>query len=93
MAKHGGLSLTKVDNMKSTIIDLIEKQQKEIKELKNNELDHTTIYIHGKLDGEKKYKDKIREKIKEIQNYTLMSEQEIAHQDYAIERLKELLEE
>ena len=38
-------------------------------------------------------KDKIKAKIKEIQNYTFMSEEEITQQDYAIERLKELLEE
>ena len=52
---------------KKNLLNLIKKQQKEIEDLKNNELDYTTIYINGKFDGEKKYKDKIKEKIKEIQ--------------------------
>lgn len=54
------------------ILNLIEKQRKVIRELKKNELDFTTIYITGIFDGEKKCKDKIREKIKEgedIWNY------------------------
>lgn len=44
------------------------KQQKEIEELKNNELDYTTIYINGVYEGKKYYKDKIREKIKHYNN-------------------------
>ena len=49
------------------ILNLLEKQQKEIEELKNNELDYTTIYINGVYEGKKYYKDKIREKIKELE--------------------------
>ena len=49
------------------ILNLIDNQKKEIEELKNNELDYTTIYMNGIYDGEKKVKDKIREKIKELE--------------------------
>lgn len=38
----------------------------EIEELKNNELDYTTIYINGVYEGKKHYKDKIREKINQL---------------------------
>lgn len=37
-------------------------------------------------------KDKIREKIKEIENYTYMSNEEMRQHDYAIIKLDELLE-
>lgn len=53
--------------MAQNILNVINNQQKEIEELKNNELDYTTIYINGVYDGKKYYKDKIREKIKEVQ--------------------------
>ena len=46
------------------IKSLIEKQQKEIEELKNEDL--TTVYLNGFYDGEKKVKDKIKAKIEEI---------------------------
>jgi len=73
------------------VLNLIKKQQKEIKELKNNELDYTTIYITGEFDGEKKYKNKIREKIRELKNMTEGARTGI----YAIQVdiLEELLEE
>ena len=45
------------------ILDIIEKQQKEIEELKN--IDLTMVYMDGFFDGEKKLKDKLREIIKE----------------------------
>lgn len=51
------------------IKNLITKQQKEIEDLKNNELDYTTIYINGVYEGKKYYKDKIREKIEEIESF------------------------
>ena len=43
------------------VLNLIEKQQKEIEELKNADL--TTVYLNGFYDGEKKVKDKIKAKI------------------------------
>ena len=79
-----------------TLLKLVKKQQKEIKELKDIEADYirrrktfnAVLLKQGYIS-----KDKIREKIKEIQNYTFMNEEEIRQQDYAIERLKELFEE
>lgn len=47
----------------SRIKNLIEKQTKEIEELKNADL--TTVYLNGFYDGEKKVKDKIKAKIEE----------------------------
>ena len=44
----------------------IEKQSKEIEELKNADL--TTIYLSGVYDGEKKVEDKIKAKIEELEN-------------------------
>jgi len=55
------------------LINIIEKQSKEIEELKdkNNklmeELDLTTVYISGVYDGEKKVQDKIKAKIEELE--------------------------
>ena len=48
------------------VLNLIEKQQKEIEELKNADL--TTVYLNGFYDGEKKVKDKIKAKIEECEN-------------------------
>ena len=45
------------------LIDIIEKQSKEIEELKNADL--TTVYLNGFYEGEKKVKDKIKVKIEE----------------------------
>lgn len=45
------------------VLNLIEKQFKEIEELKNADL--TTVYLNGFYDGEKKVKDKIKAKIEE----------------------------
>ena len=53
---------------KRRLEEYIKKQQKEIEELKNNELDYTTIYINGVYEGKKYYKDKIRETIKHYNN-------------------------
>ena len=46
------------------VLNLIEKQSKEIEELKNADL--TTVYLNGFYDGEKKVKDKIKAKIEEL---------------------------
>lgn len=56
----------------NVLINLIEKQQKEIEEIKekNNklmeELDLTTVYISGVYDGEKKVEGKIKAILEEI---------------------------
>lgn len=49
--------------------NLIEKQSKEIEELKNSDL--TTVYLNGFYDGEKKVKDKIKAKIEELEQWEL----------------------
>ena len=51
---------------KRKLIGIIEKQSKEIEELKNADL--TTVYLNGVYDGEKKVEDKIKAKIEEIKN-------------------------
>ena len=50
---------------KRKLIEIIEKQSKEIEELK--EADLTTIYLNGVYDGEKKVQDKIKAKIEELE--------------------------
>lgn len=56
--------LTLDEHYVRTILNLIEKQQKEIEELKNADL--TTVYLNGFYDGVKKFKDKIKAKIEEL---------------------------
>lgn len=60
--QNGYLSVGKFEAIKEAI-NLIEKQSKEIEELKNADL--TTVYLNGVYDGEKKVKDKIKAKIEE----------------------------
>ena len=50
------------------VLNLIEKQSKEIEELKNADL--TIVYLNGVYDGEKKVQDKIKAKIEEVSNGT-----------------------
>ena len=54
---------TKINQLNAidTILNLIEKQSKEIEELKNADL--TTVYLNGVYNGEKKVKDKLKAKI------------------------------
>ena len=47
------------------ILDLYQKEKQKNKELENADL--TTVYTTGFFDGEQKWKDKIREKIKEYE--------------------------
>ncbi len=58
------LNNTEWDGFMITIKNLIEKQSKEIKELKNADL--TTVYLNGVYDGEKKVEDKIKAKIEPV---------------------------
>ena len=71
----------------------IEKQQKEIEELKN--ADFTLVYMNGFYDGEKKWKDKINDKIKEYQNklFQDVEENKVVEYENIIQVLEELLEE
>lgn len=75
----------------------IERLKKIISKLKkeNEELDEKFKYAVPDEIVDELYisKDKIREKIKEIHNYTFMSNEEMRQQEYAIIKLEELLEE
>ena len=76
---------------------VIEQQQKEIKEnqvLIDDIKDHRIVYIDTP-EFEEKFisKDKIREKMREIIGYTFTTSEERHCQNYAYDRLKELLEE
>ena len=76
---------------------VIKQQQKEIKEnqvLIDDIKDHRIVYIDTP-EFEEKFisKDKIREKMREIMGYTFTTSEERHCQNYAYDRLKELLEE
>ena len=76
---------------------VIEQQQKEIKEnqvLIDDIKDRRIVYIDTP-EFEEKFisKDKIREKMREIMGYTFTTSEERHCQNYAYDRLKELLEE
>lgn len=80
-----------------TLLNLIEKQQKEIVRLQNiikRDILQDLISIE-KVNIYKNYvsKDKIKEKIEEITSYAYTSAEERDCQDYAIQVLKELLGE
>ena len=70
-----------------TILNLIEKQQKEIEELKNTDL--TTVYLNGFYDGEKKVNDKIKAILEEYK-YTEIGDSEKIIKFY--EKMQSLLE-
>ena len=56
------------------------KLQKEIEELKqeNDELDFMTIHMNGFYNGEKKWKDKIKEKINKLKKNDIEYSETIA---------------
>lgn len=56
-----------IDDM-NIVLNIIEKQSKEIEELENADL--TTVYLNGVYDGEKKVEDKIKAKIEEVKDGT-----------------------
>ena len=70
------------------VLNLIEKQSKEIEELKNADL--TTVYLNGVYDGEKKVKDKIKAKIEELEKQD--KESRMSHNYLVIPVLQSLLE-
>lgn len=72
---------------------LIEEKQKN-KELENADL--TTVYINGFYDGEKKWKDKINEKIADYTEKVkmpLVNSQSIREYTFGIRAFQRLLEE
>lgn len=74
---------------------VIKKQERELKKLKKNEPDYTSIYISGYYDGELKYKDKISRLINqqiESLNY-IKTEEFYQNKIYIINLLKSLLRE
>lgn len=83
--------------LNDVILNLIEKLQKENEELKEQkEID---MYLIGdsisKEIVKRDYipKDKIRDKLDEIMSYTFTSIEERHQQNYAYDRIRELLEE
>lgn len=70
--------------------DLCNKQQKVIKELQKDK--KVLIKNYDKVLGTFICKDKIKEKMREIMGYTFTTSEERHCQNYAYDRLKELLE-
>lgn len=71
--------------------ELVQEKEKN-KELENTDL--TTVYMSGFYDGEKKWKDKIKEKIEELEKEKHSTFGfDVAVKNFAMKILKELLEE
>ena len=79
------------------LLDLYNKEKEKNKELENADL--TTVYMNGFYDGEKKWKDKIKQKINEIDDTGIRTFNEQINMELKridnqrIEFLQELLEE
>ena len=73
----------------------VKQLEKEIKDLKETNEDNAEKSLLNDIFIKKNYisKDKIREKMREIMGYTISSSEERHCQNYAYDRLKELLEE
>ena len=89
---YGDMNFIESDDLK-IILKLIEKQQKEIEELKKDNNHQWEERCRLTFDIEKNFisKDKIREKIKELENVSCAECIESAEED--IKLLQELLEE
>lgn len=90
-----------INNYIKIVLNLVEKRRKEIEELKDiNKKLEARKYMFNAITGEVKAipidnnyisKDKIREKRQEIMSYAYTSAEERHCQDYACDRLQELL--
>lgn len=92
---YNKLSLEDTESVK-VVLNLIDKQQKQIEKLKSRKyiLNAETQEIKEiPIDDNYISKDKIREKMNEIMSYTISSSEERHCQNYAYDRLKELLGE
>ena len=78
-------------NAHKGLLDLYNKEKEKNKELENADL--TTVYMDGFYDGEKKWKYKIRDKIKAIEKETWYLSDGFDARQSCIEELQELLEE
>ena len=76
------------------LLDLYNKEKEKNKELENTDL--TTVYMDGFYDGEKKWKDKIREKLEQLKKDMTKREESLElfyRKRFCFEILQELLEE
>lgn len=75
------------------LLDLYQKEKEKNKELENADL--TTVYMKGFYDAKNKYKDKIKAKIKEYEDFRKEYAEEFRnnHSRMIICVLQELLEE
>ena len=90
-ARSSDLSVVTAKDM-NIVVTLVEKQSKEIEELKNADL--TTVYLNGFYDGEKKAKDKIKAKIEELKEDIKYSANPLSidNSKFGIKVLQSLLE-
>lgn len=89
---------SKKEDMIDKVIEIIDKQQKEIEEAHNklDELENadlTIVYMNGFYDGEKKWKNKIREKIEFYKRYGKVKNSNEYVMCEEIQVFEELLEE
>ena len=70
----------------------IETVLKALEELKEKELDYTTVYMNGVYDGKKRFKKKVEDKLEEIKNKEYFGLAN-AIKNSEINILQELLEE
>ncbi len=73
-----------------TVLSYIEELEEETKEI---EFDLTSVYMSGFYDGEKKYKDKIRDKIKELDKNELLGKMNFEQVKFATDILKSIIGE
>lgn len=72
------------------LLDLYQKEKEKNKELENADL--TTVYMNGFYDGEKKWKDKIKEELTELDNMKVDGELFTTAVNFAKKILQELLQ-
>ena len=72
------------------LYDLYQKEKEKNKELENADL--TTVYMNGFYDGEKKWKDKIKEELTELDNMKVDGELFTTAVNFAKKILQELLQ-
>ena len=91
LKKNRGVSFKEAD----VLSNLLEKQQKEIEDLNEikQQICNEELITQDYVQKNFVQKDKIREKMREIMGYTISSSEERHCQNYAYDRLKELLEE